>query len=670
MAAPSGTIWGSIVGGYGRIGLYTSLSNNDTTTTVNVQVWFWSKYSVSDSNNTLYFNDLASSGSATTSLGSKTIKTTSDSGGWASSNAIKLYDYSKTYTRGNSGSTRYIYAKLTGVDRVGGTMTASATVYIPKVSSYTVSYNANGGSGAPSSQTKWHGTSLTLSNTAPTRAGHTFSGWSTSASSTTVSYKPGASYTNNASITLYAVWIPMTYVVTYNANGGSGAPSAQTKTYGKTLTLSSTKPTRTNYLFKGWGTSASSTTVSYQPGASYTNNANITLYAVWELNYAIPRITNFFVVRCTSDGATDDTGTYAMVHFNWACDKTVSSIKIEWKLTSETSWTSVSVSASGTSSEVFQVVGSGGLNTESTYNFKVTVTDGGGSFSMSSSLGGTKYPIDILYGGKGVAFGKPSELSDYMDVGYNTYFRENVVVEGAKTISARSLKGKGDVQLFAITGNDELLFGLGGYEKSLPTYVNGQDVFLRANNLVQCLSPVQINDSTNDNPTLSVGAPTGYHVEFRGANIQSKASKTSNGSLHFNDAGGNVHINGCVMAKNKVLWSGAWYMHATQTATLSESISTQANGIVLVWSYYNEGVAQDYNWNTQFIPKYMVSTHSGTGFSTLLTSATATYNTAKYLYIKDTSIAGYDGNDGIAATQSSNIFTTPTKFVLRYVIGV
>ena len=43
-----------------------------------------------------------------------------------------------------------------------------------------------------------------------------------------------------------------TYTVSYNANGGSGAPSSQAKQYDKTLTLSSIKPTRAGYTFKGW----------------------------------------------------------------------------------------------------------------------------------------------------------------------------------------------------------------------------------------------------------------------------------------------------------------------------------------------------------------------------------------------------------------------------------
>lgn len=73
-----------------------------------------------------------------------------------------------------------------------------------------------------------------------------------------------------------------TYTVTYNANGGSGAPSAQTKVEGTNLTLSSTEPTRSGYTFKGWGTSANTTTVSYAAGATYTRDAELNLYAVWE----------------------------------------------------------------------------------------------------------------------------------------------------------------------------------------------------------------------------------------------------------------------------------------------------------------------------------------------------------------------------------------------------
>ena len=71
------------------------------------------------------------------------------------------------------------------------------------------------------------------------------------------------------------------YTVSYNANGGSGAPSYQNKRYGQALTLSSIKPYRTGYDFLGWAKSSSGS-VSYQPGNTYNVNSSVTLYAVWK----------------------------------------------------------------------------------------------------------------------------------------------------------------------------------------------------------------------------------------------------------------------------------------------------------------------------------------------------------------------------------------------------
>lgn len=153
---------------------------------------------------------------------------------------------------------------------------------------YTISYNANGGSGAPSAQTKTYGTDLTLSSTKPTRSGYTFMGWGTSANDTSVDYAAGASYTSNSAITLYAIW-SKTITLTYNANGGSGAPNSQSATiYNATtnykFTLSNTKPTRTGYTFLGWSTSSTATSSSYAAGGSITLSDSDTLYAVWSEN--------------------------------------------------------------------------------------------------------------------------------------------------------------------------------------------------------------------------------------------------------------------------------------------------------------------------------------------------------------------------------------------------
>lgn len=249
----------------------------------------------------------ASSGGGSVNLNTFGTKSSSGSGSFTGTYSIS----------GNGSATKTITVTFKNYEEdwqgnvtESATKTVSFSVSVPAWTSYTVKYNANGGSGAPSSQTKWKDQTLKLSTTKPTRTGYTFQGWGTSASDTSVDYAAGANYTANANITLYAIWKAITYTVKYNANGGSGAPANQTKTYGKTLTLSSTKPTRssiddngtlTTYTFKGWATSASSTSVAYTAGASYTANVAITLYAVWSKTVS----TSMFDVSYNTNGGSE-----------------------------------------------------------------------------------------------------------------------------------------------------------------------------------------------------------------------------------------------------------------------------------------------------------------------------------------------------------------------------
>jgi uncharacterized protein (TIGR02145 family)/uncharacterized repeat protein (TIGR02543 family) len=152
------------------------------------------------------------------------------------------------------------------------------------VATYTVTYNANNGTGAPANQTKTHDAALTLSTDVPTRTGYAFAGWNTSSNGSGMSYASGASYVDNAGVTLYAQWTVNTYTVTYNANNGTGAPANQTKTHDVALTLSSAVPARAGYIFVNWNTSANGSGTSYASGASYTANASLTLYAQWGID--------------------------------------------------------------------------------------------------------------------------------------------------------------------------------------------------------------------------------------------------------------------------------------------------------------------------------------------------------------------------------------------------
>lgn len=121
---------------------------------------------------------------------------------------------------------------------------------------------------------------------------------------------------------------------------------------------------------------------------------------------------------------------------------------------------------------------------------------------------------------------------------------------------------------------------------------------------------------------------------------------------------------------NKELWSGAYYMNASQTVTLSEAVSAQPNGIVLVFSAYSNGASDNAQFHSFFVPKALVAAHPGKGSEFIMASSnTPASFRFKYLYISDTSITGNADNtwDG---TASAGVKVTNTGAVLRYVIGV
>ena len=93
-----------------------------------------------------------------------------------------------------------------------------------------------------------------------------------------------ASQGQNAGSAVLSVSVPAkpSYAITYNANGGTGAPTGQTKWYGEDINLQAGKPTRTGYAFKCWNTKQDGTGTNYNPSQKYSTNAGLTLYAIWE----------------------------------------------------------------------------------------------------------------------------------------------------------------------------------------------------------------------------------------------------------------------------------------------------------------------------------------------------------------------------------------------------
>ena len=130
-------------------------------------------------------------------------------------------------------------------------------------------------------------------------------------------------------------------------------------------------------------------------------------------------------------------------------------------------------------------------------------------------------------------------------------------------------------------------------------------------------------------------------------------------------------INGYPIGTNKVLWSGGYYMTAGQTANLNGTVSSQASGIVLVFSRYDvsAGAPSNQQWSYHFVPKIMVQLHEGEGSIFDLSTSKDSYRATKYLYINDDKIVGNDDNAD-TGTGATGVKYTNNAFVLRYVIGV
>ena len=362
-------------------------------------------------------------------IGTKTFRVTMDKSGLA-----KTISISAGINTGVSPS--YVSASTT--------YTLNAVTW-----EWTVSYNANGGSGDIYTDYVQYKSAYTTRANWFKRTGHTFTGWNEAADGSGTSWtnyinKPWT-WTYTKSITLFAQWKINTYTVSYNANGGSGAPGSQTKTFGQALTLSGTKPTRPNYTFKGWSPNKSAVSAEYTAGGSYYTDSSVTLYAVWELAYWSPKINNISLARCNSDGTLNSYGTYVKVVFNWECcqiigSNPIGSITVGYATIGSTTFTNTAVTASGNKGTSSVVIGDNKLSVDNQYNIQITIIDfKKGTSASTYPLSAAAFTIDFKSGGKGVAIGKPADTDNLFDVKWATRIRDTLTVNKNATVGGLTI---------------------------------------------------------------------------------------------------------------------------------------------------------------------------------------------------------------------------------------
>ena len=217
--------------------------------------------------------------------------------------------------------------------------------------------------------------------------------------------------------------IKRTYTVSYNANGGSGAPASQTKTYGVNLTLSSTIPTRAGYAFKGWATSSTGA-VAYQAGGTYSANSAVTLYAVWELLGNV-KMGSYSAFRCDSSGNADDEGTYGKFICTYILSgqgQNEGSVTARYRASDVSTWTNITNIIQGDphikpadtpslSVNVSCLISN--LSQDKSYVIELTVTDSYGNTAIASDyISQAYFTMDFLAGGKGIGIGTTASCDE------------------------------------------------------------------------------------------------------------------------------------------------------------------------------------------------------------------------------------------------------------------
>lgn len=197
--------------------------------------------------------------------------------------------YTSTWSGGYTVATPVVFSSSFTVTQITTPLT------------YTVSFNANGGSSTPGNGTATYDSSYTLP-AAISRIGYTFSGWKTGTDPNRIASFIFTHWTYTASTAFTAQWTLTPYTLIWNRNGAGGTTRTDTNINYNSLNAAPT-PKAVGYTFKGWYDTETGGNLKVGAGSNYTMpNNNVTLYAQWTNNISI----KFSDLRSTFNSSAPD----------------------------------------------------------------------------------------------------------------------------------------------------------------------------------------------------------------------------------------------------------------------------------------------------------------------------------------------------------------------------
>lgn len=237
---------------------------------------------------------------------------------------VEIYDFN--YWEGTtSGGSKYNFRPGEKITGNTGLTLAAQWLYNHADETYTITYDTGSAghiygitvSSMPSASVKSYNATAYISTTTPEAKNssgvliYRFKSWNTKSDGTGTTYTGGTAYSTNSNLTLYAIWErtynEIKYQVRYQDNSSSfvnngtsvtNMPATSEKGYNSSVSISSVVPVAKNaagvvtYVFKQWNTKADGTGTTYSANYNYTDNSDLTLYAIWtrtynEVNYTI-----------------------------------------------------------------------------------------------------------------------------------------------------------------------------------------------------------------------------------------------------------------------------------------------------------------------------------------------------------------------------------------------
>ena len=404
--------------------------------------------------------------------------------------------------------------------------------------------------------------------------------------------------------------------------GGSTIKSYSTSLLGKIYTGA----TWTSDVLTMSGSISLVTTVTDSRGRTAQKTTTISVLA-----YTAPQITAFSVARYTSAGQPSADGTYLWATYAYSVaslgSKNTAAMRIDYKRSTVSSWTSL-LTGSALSANTTAKPTSATFSTDYQYDLRITVTDWfGASTTYSAVLPSGAVILDIKADGKGLAF-------------FETCTKDGVTIAGELPGSAIELTTNANLNNLTKPGFYVIpSTTISGTVTNKP-YTDTACASIRVENVGIGMVRQTLQKSIKTDGVIFERVYDGTWGAW---------------SVVYSGAG-------------KTLWTGSSVMIGTDKLTFAEPMDQQQSGIVLVFSRYISGAAQDYYYVTHFVPKQLIATTPSSSMCFLMSTAKFEAIAAKYLIITNTGITGNDQNDDTGT--ANGVTFANNSFALRYVIGV